>query len=623
MKTDLIIHLDIGGDQNLHELERHSVNLRGELGRLDGVESVQPLPLGDAPVGAKVFDPVSVAGILLSLEPGIDLIHNLVRLLEVWLHRGDHRSLTIHVGQSKFEMKGGSAKEEMELAERILRELQPECRLPRDEGERFGLLIASSEFQSESLRRLSAPPADVEALAGVLGRSEVGGFDIQTLVNKPKGEVELAIQSFFQERKRDDLVLLYFSGHGLKNDSNDLYFAMPDTKHRCLEATAVSSSFVRRMMQNCPARRQILLLDCCFSGAFPPGCACRADETIGSGQYFEVKGSAQAILTASDDMQYSFEGDEVAAQKVTPSVFTKIVVDGIASGEADTDLDGNVTIDDLHAYIVDELRARNSRQNPKKSCFGVTEDIILATNPVPNVALTKDLRSRIESEDVRIRLGAVHDLGNLACRSGSRRRSAAIKALERLTKDDSRTVSAAATRALADIQGAELSDDASVPVKANPKPAKRTVRSVASMLLTRARSEYEKLKPKQTLETEYERSIATKILMTDPPPHAKTWRAELVSSGWSKRIIRVYLSEDIHLIEFRLTSAAICPQVIKIDGLSAAQEGTVLTWQEKFDFHFADGDAKYLATIEAKPPMFPLKIRMFRVLVAGRLLYSE
>ncbi len=457
MKADLIIHLDIGPDKDLRELERHNVNLRSDLGRLEEVESVQPLPVGTAPTGSKVADPVSAGAILMTLLASKGVIVSLLDLLAVWLGREDHRSLTIQVGQSKFEMKGGSSNERKELAdlaERILQKLHPEGRLPPMGGERFGLLVASSEFQNESLRCLSAPPADVEALAGVLRRSDVGGFDIETLVNQPRAVVELAMQSFFLERKCDDLVLLYFSGHGLKNDSNNLYFAMADTKPRYLEATAVSSRFVREMMQNCSARRQILLLDCCFSGAFPRGRTFRADETIGSGHYFDVKGSGQAILTASDDMQYAFEDDKLTMQKVTPSMFTKIVVEGIGSGEADTDLDGNITIDDLHAYVLERLRARNSRQTPKKWYFGLTDDIVLATNPNPHErASVEELRCRLESEDVRVKLGAVIDLGKLARGSDGRRRFAAIKALEALTKDDSRAVSAAAKAALSDIVG--------------------------------------------------------------------------------------------------------------------------------------------------------------------------
>jgi hypothetical protein len=64
-------------------------------------------------------------------------------------------------------------------------------------------------------------------------------------------------------------------------------------------------------------------------------------------------------------MQYAFEDDEVTMQKVTPSMFTEIVVEGIGSGQADTDLDGKITLDDLHAYVLEGLRARNSSQHPK------------------------------------------------------------------------------------------------------------------------------------------------------------------------------------------------------------------------------------------------------------------
>ena len=293
MKAKLIIHLDVGPDRDVRELERQSANLRSELGRLNEVETVQPLPLGAAAAGSKVADPVSVGAIVMTLLASKGVVVSLLGLLAVWLGRENHRSLTIQVGQSKFEMKGCSANERKEFAERILQELHPEPRLPRMDGERFGLLVASSEFKNESLQRLSAPPADVEALADVLRRSDVGGFDIKTLVNQPRHVVELAMQSFFLERKRDDLVLLYFSGHGLKDDSNNLYLVMTDTERRYLEATAVSSRFVREMMQNCSARRQIVLLDCCFSGAFPRGWTFRADETIGSGHYFDVKGIGQ------------------------------------------------------------------------------------------------------------------------------------------------------------------------------------------------------------------------------------------------------------------------------------------------------------------------------------------
>jgi ketosteroid isomerase-like protein len=305
---------------------------------------------------------------------------------------------------------------------------------------RFGLLVANSDFESESISRLLGPPADVASLADVLRRADIGGFQIETLVNCYRTVVEEAIQEFFLERKRDDVALLYFAGHGLKNDKGNLYFAMKETKRRRLEATALSSRFIHEMMQNSSARRQVLILDCCFSGAFPKGFTFKADESIDSGHYFDA-GSGQLILTACDEMQYAFEGDDLTEKNVTSSVFTGILIEGFTSGNADVDLDGQISFKDVYEYSVAEVRSRGSAQVPQRWHFGL-DDLILASNPNQGVkALAEELRIQIESSDARVKLQAAYELGELARTSGGRRAFAARQGLEKLAADDSRAVS--------------------------------------------------------------------------------------------------------------------------------------------------------------------------------------
>jgi Caspase domain/PDZ domain len=262
--------------------------------------------------------------------------------------------------------------------------------------QRFGLLVANSEFESEGISRLRGPPADVASLADVLRRVDIGAFQIETLVNCYRTVVEEAIQEFFGERKRDDLALLYFAGHGLKNDKGNLYFAMKETKRRRLESTALSSRFIHDMMQNSPARRQVLIFDCCFSGAFPRGFTFRADESIDSGHYFEAKGSGQLILTACDEMQYAFEGDDLIEKNVTSSVFTGILVDGFTSGDADVDLDGQISFKDLYEYAVAKMRSRGSPQIPQRWHFGI-DDLILANNPNQGVQARPEARHEVRT----------------------------------------------------------------------------------------------------------------------------------------------------------------------------------------------------------------------------------
>ena len=74
---------------------------------------------------------------------------------------------------------------------------------------RFALIIASYKYEDESLKQLVAPAQDAENLADALGDPNIGGFDVeQVLINEPSHEANMAIEAFFNERKRDDLLLL-------------------------------------------------------------------------------------------------------------------------------------------------------------------------------------------------------------------------------------------------------------------------------------------------------------------------------------------------------------------------------------------------------------------------------
>ena len=135
---------------------------------------------------------------------------------------------------------------------------------------RFALVIANDEYEDESLSKLIAPKFDAYALAEVLGDPGTCNFTVQLVLNKKSHIVNQYIEAFFEDRKRDDLLLLYFSGHGIKDEDGRLYFATPNTKRKRLLSTAVSASFVNDLMHKTRSRSQILLLDCCY----PQKCSC-------------------------------------------------------------------------------------------------------------------------------------------------------------------------------------------------------------------------------------------------------------------------------------------------------------------------------------------------------------
>jgi hypothetical protein len=250
------------------------------------------------------------------------------------------------------------------------------------DARRAALIVAGYEYQDPGLRRLRAPAQDAEALARVLSDPKIGDFDVRTLLNEPESVIREAVEEFFTDRSPDDLLLLHFSCHGVKDEGGELYFATTNTKLRLLGATAVAAEFVNRCMNRSRSRRVILLLDCCYAGAFERGMLARADKAVDIKERFGGRG--RAVITASSAMEYAFEGDELSdTNEHRPSLFTSALVEGLDTGEADRDQDGYVGLDELYDYVYDRVRAATPNQTPGKWTFGVQGDLYIARNSRP------------------------------------------------------------------------------------------------------------------------------------------------------------------------------------------------------------------------------------------------
>src|SRR6266700_854125 len=317
-------------------------------------------------------------------------------------------------------------------------------------GTRSALIVASDAYTDPGLRQLRAPASDARALAAVLRDPGIGGFEVRTLLNEPAHEVSLAVEEFFADRRPDDLLVVHFSCHGVKDEDGELYFATSNTLLGRLGATAVAAEFVNRRMSRSRSRRVVLLLDCCYAGAFERGMTARAGAEMGIESQFGGRG--RAVITASSSMEYAFEGDQLAdARELAPSVFTSALVAGLETGEADRDQDGQVALDELYDYIYDKVRTATPNQTPGKWTFGIQGELVIArrarpvTTPAP---LPRELQEAIDSPFAAVRAAAVQELTRLLNGRHAGLALAARLALERLTADDSRTVAAAATAAL-------------------------------------------------------------------------------------------------------------------------------------------------------------------------------
>lgn len=316
---------------------------------------------------------------------------------------------------------------------------------------KYALIIANTEYTDSGLAQLTAPGKDAKDFAHVLQEKDLCGFDnVSVLLNQPSTTVNEAIDDFFFQKKPDDLLLLYFSGHGVRDELGTLYLAVKNTNRYRLRVTAIKSDFIKESMDQSRSRRQVLILDCCNSGAFAQGAKAAIGTSIGTAAAFEG-GYGRIVLTASDATQIAWEGDKIIGETQN-SLFTHYLVKGLL-GEADRDGNGQITVDELYDYAYEQVLLATPKQTPSKFSRKQQGDIILRKNmrvedinPLP---LPDQLLETLENPFSDVRLGAVRQLSKLADGKNLGMARSAMETLERVAKgDDSRTVSQAAYEAL-------------------------------------------------------------------------------------------------------------------------------------------------------------------------------
>jgi tetratricopeptide (TPR) repeat protein len=254
---------------------------------------------------------------------------------------------------------------------------------------KVALLIAVSEYE-HGLPSLPGSKRDIQEMERVLRDPNMGEFDdVKPLLNPDLVTMQIEIERLFAEgRQKDDLVLLYFSGHGFPDEHDNLYFATRETRQNqqeeYLTATAVPAQTIQGFMNRSLSKRQVLILDCCFSGAFAQGLSAtgrRGSNSVPIPIETQLGGEGRAVLTSSTAKQWSFEEGGVG-------IYTRFIVEGIETGAADTDKNGIITVEELHEYA--KWKTQAARSDMKPNFFPVKEGyaIRLAKAPIGDYKLT-------------------------------------------------------------------------------------------------------------------------------------------------------------------------------------------------------------------------------------------
>ncbi|RGC69723.1 ATP-dependent RecD-like DNA helicase [Micromonospora sp. MW-13] len=240
---------------------------------------------------------------------------------------------------------------------------------------RHALLLGTAACHVDrELAPLPSVRQDVAQLKAMLDGA--GEFDtVRAELDLPAAHLRQVVEEFYGARRNGDLALLYYSGHGvLHGDGQSLFLAATDTVCGQLHTTAFDTDgTLRHLLNHTKASQKVVLLDCCFSGAFTARHRFRGGVREEPRRAKRERGTF--ILTSSTHLKAS-----KAQGPDRPSVFTEVLLTGLRGAAEGTADDGWITTNDLSRYALTEM-ARRRQHTPVESSEGVTEPIRLATVP--------------------------------------------------------------------------------------------------------------------------------------------------------------------------------------------------------------------------------------------------
>ncbi|MDX2145959.1 MAG: SUMF1/EgtB/PvdO family nonheme iron enzyme [Planctomycetota bacterium] len=251
---------------------------------------------------------------------------------------------------------------------------------------RHALVIGAGSFLDKRVPALPACGNDARGVEQTLIDPSVGMFprgNVTLLegaqVTKP--EVINALERLSRAAGKDDLVVVFFSGHGATDEKGRAYWVMHDTKPDQLRATALPETDISELLGEIKTTRLVTIIDACYSAA-TANLDQKSKSLIDLGKlYPEFQGDGRVGLTASKGDQLSIVISDKSDPGYGYSAFAWHVIQGLRGQAADAQ--GVVTVDALWSYVKDRTeqtaRRQGGNQQPQlKGQFG--SKFLLAIN---------------------------------------------------------------------------------------------------------------------------------------------------------------------------------------------------------------------------------------------------
>ncbi len=249
----------------------------------------------------------------------------------------------------------------------------------------YAVVVGISDYQDKDISDLQYADKDAEAFANYLRSPAGGSLDgdhLHLLINEQAtaGRIAEALDDLIEKAKKDDQVIIYFSGHGDvegKKLTKPGFLLCWDAPSRVyMGGGTYSLSFLQEVVSTLSVQNQakvVVITDACHAGKL-------AGSQIGGAQLTTANLAKQyanevKILSCQPN-EFSLEGPQWGGGR---GVFSYHLVDGLF-GLADRNNDGQITLGEIDRYLEDHVTGEASPQSQVPILLGNKTDRMASVN---------------------------------------------------------------------------------------------------------------------------------------------------------------------------------------------------------------------------------------------------
>lgn len=205
------------------------------------------------------------------------------------------------------------------------------------------------------------------------------------------------IDQFLSHAKINDVVILYYAGHGMLNNEFNYFLASFDNDFNNPAQKGIPYEVIEKKLVDCKSRKKLLFLDACHSGEVDVTSVDVKEDSIeiiedinfrNAGVSIQQSGSLDAVkavfadfkesngitvISSAGGADYALESDQWKN-----GAFSYCLTDGLKQGKTDLDGNGVTTVSDLLLYLqINVPILTNGYQIPTFRTENIENDFIL------------------------------------------------------------------------------------------------------------------------------------------------------------------------------------------------------------------------------------------------------